>query len=113
MVCDRLTSAPKLPCKRLTTYCHQIEAQIQPNRQGRTTKGGNLGCRQMKSALEIVAYANADETEGTIALLEVTIDALRRRGFSDCADLANLVLLRFLDDSISQLANRQSGMSRH
>jgi hypothetical protein len=30
----------------------------------------------MKSALEIVAYTNATETEGTIALLEVAIAAL-------------------------------------
>lgn len=32
----------------------------------------------MKSALEIVAYANVSEAEGTIALLEVAIDALNR-----------------------------------
>lgn len=46
----------------------------------------------MKSALEIVAYTNSTETEGTIALLEVAIAALSRTGFTECAEMADQVL---------------------
>lgn len=57
----------------------------------------------MKSALEIVAYANVSEAEGTIALLEVAIDALNRSGFVECADKAHLVLNQYLQENIFRM----------
>ncbi len=57
----------------------------------------------MKSALEIVAYTNATETEGTTALLEVAIAALNRTGFTECAEMADQVLDQFLEESILRL----------
>ncbi len=59
----------------------------------------------MKSALQIVAYSNSSETEGTIALLEVAIAALLRTGFSHCADLAGEALHAFIEASHERLAH--------
>lgn len=58
----------------------------------------------MKSALEIVAYANVSEAEGTIALLEVAIEGLNRSGFTECAEQAHKVLHQFLEENIVRMA---------
>jgi len=62
----------------------------------------------MKSALEIVAYANATETEGTIALLEVAIAALTRSGYPRCAELADFALHEFVEESIKRMTGEPS-----
>lgn len=60
----------------------------------------------MKSALEIVAYTNSTETEGTIALLEVAIAALNRTGFTECAELADQVLDQFVEESVRRMTSK-------
>lgn len=60
----------------------------------------------MKSALEIVAYTNSTETEGTIALLEVAIAALSRTGFTECAEMADQVLDQFVEETIHRMKAR-------
>lgn len=57
----------------------------------------------MKSALEIVAYTNSTETEGTIALLEVAIAALSRTGFTECAEMADQVLDQFVEETVLRM----------
>lgn len=58
----------------------------------------------MKSALKIVAYTNASETEGTIALLEVAIAAMARSGFTESAEIADLALHQFIQDTVIRLS---------
>ncbi|MFM6951132.1 MAG: hypothetical protein ACKOW1_08950 [Novosphingobium sp.] len=60
----------------------------------------------MKSALEIVAYSNSTETEGTIALLEVAIAALNRTGFRECAELADQVLDQFVEETVQRMKTK-------
>lgn len=60
----------------------------------------------MKSALEIVAYTNSTETEGTIALLEVAIAALNRSGFTECAEMADLALHQFVEETILRMTGQ-------
>ncbi len=60
----------------------------------------------MKSALEIVAYTNSTETEGTIALLEVASAALSRTGFTECAEMADQVLDQFVEETIHRMKAR-------
>ena len=57
----------------------------------------------MKCALEIVAYTNSTETEGTIALLEVAIAALSRTGFTECAEMADQVLDQFVEETVLRM----------
>ena len=69
----------------------------------------------MKSALEIVAYTNSTETEGTIALLEVAIAALNRSGFTECAEMADLALHQFVEETVQRMNGHpgMQGMTRH
>ena len=60
----------------------------------------------MKSALEIVAYTNSTETEGTIALLEVAIAALNRSGFTECADMADLALHKYVEETLLKVTGQ-------
>ncbi len=60
----------------------------------------------MKSALEIVAYTNSTETEGTIALLEVAIAALNRSGFTECADMADLALHQYVEETVLKMTGK-------
>lgn len=60
----------------------------------------------MKSALEIVAYTNSTETEGTIALLEVAIAALNRSGFTECAEMADLALNQFVEETVLRMTGQ-------
>lgn len=60
----------------------------------------------MKSALEIVAYTNSTETEGTIALLEVAIAALNRSGFTECAEMADVALHQFVEETILRMTGQ-------
>lgn len=59
----------------------------------------------MKSALELVAFANVDEKAGTIALLETALDALDRSGNFLCAALVDhaLVTLMAAEDADNYL----------
>lgn len=57
----------------------------------------------MKSALEIVAYTNSTETEGTIALLELAIAKMRRTGFAECAELA---LDQFVEETVRRMKSK-------
>lgn len=50
----------------------------------------------MKSALEIVAFSNHTETEGTIALLQTTLKALDRGGDFMAAAYVDLALRGYL-----------------
>lgn len=59
----------------------------------------------MKSALKIVAYTNSSETEGTIALLEVAIAAMERSGFTECAEMADLALHQFVQETILRITD--------
>lgn len=66
----------------------------------------------MKSALKIVAYTNSSETEGTIALLEVAIAAMARSGFTESAEIADLALHQFIQETILRLTeNDESAVS--
>ncbi len=69
----------------------------------------------MKSALKIVAYTNSNETEGTIALLEVAIAAMERSGFTQCAEMADMALHQFVQETILRLTgNEESDLAtRH
>ncbi len=69
----------------------------------------------MKSALEIVAYTNTTETEGTIALLEVAIAALNRSGFTECADMADQALHQFVEETVLRITGKAGVMdaTRH
>lgn len=58
----------------------------------------------VKSALKIVAYTNTSETEGTIALLEVAIAAMARSGFTECAEIADMALHQFIEETVLRLA---------
>ncbi|MFP5394545.1 MAG: hypothetical protein ACLGHF_00050 [Alphaproteobacteria bacterium] len=58
----------------------------------------------MKSALKIVAYTNTSETEGTIALLEVAIAAMARSGFKECAEMADMALHQFIEETVLRMA---------
>lgn len=59
----------------------------------------------MKSALKIVAFTNASETDGTIALLEVAIAAMVRSGFTEPAEIADLALTQFIQETIARLTD--------
>ena len=69
----------------------------------------------MKSALEIVAYTNSTQTEGTIALLEVVIAALNRSGFVACAEIAGEALDQFIEETVLRLKGRDGSedMTKH
>ncbi|MEY4056788.1 MAG: hypothetical protein RL519_2123 [Pseudomonadota bacterium] len=60
----------------------------------------------MKSALEIVAYTNSTETEGTIALLELAIATMSRTGFLECAELADQVLDQFVEETVRRMKSK-------
>lgn len=60
----------------------------------------------MKSALEIVAYTNSTETEGTIALLELAIAKMRRTGFAECAELADQALDQFVEETVRRMKSK-------
>ncbi len=57
----------------------------------------------MRSALEIVAFSNADELEGTIALLETALASLDRADRHLCGALVASALDLLLEE---QLADR-------
>ena len=61
----------------------------------------------MKSALKIVAYTNSNETDGTIALLEVAIAAMERSGFTQCAEMADQALHQFVQETILRLTGNE------
>lgn len=61
----------------------------------------------MKSALKIVAYTNSNETDGTIALLEVAIAAMERSGFTQCAEIADRALHQFVQETILRLTGNE------
>lgn len=52
----------------------------------------------MKTALELVAFANRTEADGTIALLATALDALDRSGNHLCAALVDMALCRLIED---------------
>lgn len=52
----------------------------------------------MKSALEIIAFSNRSQFDGTVALLEAALDALDRSGNHLPAALVDLALQRLLED---------------
>lgn len=54
----------------------------------------------MNTALEIVAFANRSEIEGTVALLETALTALDRSGNHLCAALVDLALSRLIEGDI-------------
>jgi hypothetical protein len=58
----------------------------------------------MKTALEIVAFANRNEIEGTVALLETALAALDRSGNHLCAALVDLALSRLIEGDIGDQA---------
>ncbi len=58
----------------------------------------------MKSALKIVAFTNANQTDGTIALLEVAIAAMAHAGFTEPAEMADHALHQFIQETILRLA---------
>jgi len=64
------------------------------------------GPNAMKSALEIVAYTNSTETEGTIALLELAIAKMRRTGFAECAELADQALDQFVEETVRRMKSK-------
>lgn len=55
----------------------------------------------MKSALELVAFAHASDTEGAVALLETALDALDRAGQHMSAALVDLALNRLHEQQIA------------
>lgn len=69
----------------------------------------------MKSALKIVAYTNTTETEGTIALLEVAIAAMARSGFTECAEIADMALHQFIEETVLRMACEEASLeaTRH
>lgn len=56
------------------------------------------GWKDMKSALEIVAFTHNTHKDGTVALLEVALSALEREEFRMSAALVEIALRRFLEE---------------
>lgn len=54
----------------------------------------------MKSALELVAFAHATDTEGAVALLETALEALDRAGQHMSAALVDLALNRLHEQRV-------------
>ena len=73
------------------------------------------GHKIVKSALKIVAYTNTTETEGTIALLEVAIAAMARSGFTECAEIADMALHQFIEETVLRMACEEASLeaTRH
>ncbi len=56
----------------------------------------------MKSALELIAFANSSDTDGAVALLETALDALDRAGQHMSAALVDLALNRLHEQRVAQ-----------